>query len=46
MGWGFRQLPEWARVYRNFVAAFVALNQRALAETAGKPTVKELDHLL
>ena len=39
-------LPEWARAYRNFVAAFVALYQRAYAETQLKPTVKELDHLL
>ena len=39
-------VPEWARVYRNFVAAFVVLYQRAHAETPLKPTVKELDHLL
>lgn len=39
-------LPEWARAYRNFVAAFVILYQRAYAETSLKPTVKELDHLL
>ena len=39
-------LPEWARAYRNFVAAFVILYQRAYAETPLKPTVKELDHLL
>ncbi len=40
------QLPEWARAYRNFVAAFVVLHERAHAETPLKPTVKELDHLL
>ena len=39
-------LPEWARAYRNFVAAFVVLYERAHAETPLKPTVKELDHLL
>jgi hypothetical protein len=39
-------LPEWARAYRNFVAAFVVLHERAHAETPLKPTVKELDHLL
>ena len=39
-------LPEWARAYRNFVAAFVVLYQRACTETPLKPTVKELDHLL
>jgi hypothetical protein len=39
-------LPEWARAYRNFVAAFVVLHERAYAETTLKPTVKELDHLL
>jgi hypothetical protein len=39
-------LPEWARAYRNFVAAFVILYQRAYAETSLTPTVKELDHLL
>jgi hypothetical protein len=40
------KLPEWARAYRNFVAAFVVLHKRANAETSLKPTVKELDHLL
>jgi hypothetical protein len=40
------QLPEWARAYRNFVAAFIALYERAYAETTLKPSVKELDHLL
>jgi hypothetical protein len=40
------QLPEWARAYRYFVAAFVVLYERAYAETQLKPTVKELDHLL
>jgi hypothetical protein len=39
-------LPEWTRAYRNFVAAFVVLYERAYAETPLKPTVKELDHLL
>lgn len=39
-------LPERARAYRNFVAAFVVLYERAYAETPLKPTVKELDHLL
>jgi len=39
-------LPEWARAYRNFVAAFVVLYEQACAETPLKPTVKELDHLL
>ncbi len=39
-------LPEWARAYRNLVAAFVVLYERAYAETSLKPTVKELDHLL
>lgn len=32
--------------YRNFVAKFVALHERAHAETGLEPTVKELDHLL
>ena len=40
------QLPEWARAYRNFVAAFVVLYERAHAETGLEPSVKELDHLL
>jgi len=40
------KLPEWARAYRNFVAAFVVLHERANAETSLKPTVKELEHLL
>lgn len=40
------ELPEWALVYRNFVAAFVVLHQRAHEETDRKPTVKELDYLL
>jgi hypothetical protein len=39
-------MPEWARAYRNFVAAFVVLYERAHAQTPFKPTVKELDHLL
>jgi hypothetical protein len=40
------ELPEWARAYRNFVAAFVVLYERAYAEIPLKPTVKQLDHLL
>jgi hypothetical protein len=40
------ELPEWARAYRNFVAAFVVLYERAHVETTLKPTVKDLDHLL
>jgi hypothetical protein len=39
-------LPEGARAYRNFVAAFVVLHERVYAETTLKPTVKQLDHLL
>jgi hypothetical protein len=39
-------LPEGARAYRNFVAAFVVLHERAYAETTLKPTVKQLDDLL
>lgn len=39
-------MPERARAYRNFVAAFVVLYERAHAQTPFKPTVKELDHLL
>jgi hypothetical protein len=40
------ELPEGARAYRNFVAAFVVLYERAYAETPLEPSVKELDHLL
>jgi len=40
------ELPEWARAYRNFVAAFVVFYERAHAKTSLKPTVKELDYLL
>lgn len=40
------QLPERARAYRSFTAAFVVLHERAYAETPLKPSVKELDHLL
>ena len=39
-------LPEWARAYRDFVAACVVLYRRAYAKTTLEPTVKELDHLL
>jgi hypothetical protein len=38
-------LPEGLSAYRSFVAAFVALTERA-TETEIEPTVKELDHLL
>jgi hypothetical protein len=40
------ELPEWARVYRNFVAAFVVLYERTCTEAGRRPSVKELDHLL
>lgn len=40
------ELPEWARTYRNFVAAFVVLYQRFSIKTSLRPTVKEVDHLL
>jgi hypothetical protein len=40
------ELPEWARAYRNFVAAFVILYERARTQTSLKPTVKELDYML
>jgi hypothetical protein len=39
-------LKEWATAYRNFVAAFVVLYERAWAETSLKPSVKEVDYLL
>jgi hypothetical protein len=39
-------LPEWARAYRNFVAAFVILRERIAAETSITASVKETDHLL
>jgi hypothetical protein len=39
-------LPEWSRAYRNFIAAFIVLYERAYSETPLKPTVKELDQLL
>jgi len=39
-------LPESVWAYRNFVAAFVVLHERAYAETNHKPSVKEIDHLL
>jgi hypothetical protein len=39
-------VPEGARAYRNFAAAFVALYEQAYARTPLQPTVKELDHLL
>jgi hypothetical protein len=40
------ELPEWARVYRNFVAALVVLYERISTEAPLQPTVKEVDHLL
>jgi hypothetical protein len=39
-------VEEWATAYRNFVAAFVVLYERAWTETSLKPTVKEVDYLL
>lgn len=39
-------LPEWARYYRNFTAAFIVLYERVTAETSLHVTVKEIDHLL
>jgi hypothetical protein len=39
-------VPDWARAYRNFVAAFVVLHERITVETSIRPTVKEVDHLL
>ena|SRR5690348_1781166 len=39
-------MADWATAYRDFVAAFVALYERANTETAQRPSVKELDHLL
>jgi hypothetical protein len=39
-------LPEWARYYRNFTAAFIVLHERIAAETPLQATVKEVDHLL
>jgi hypothetical protein len=38
--------PDWARAYRNFVAAFIALYEQAWAETALQPSVREIDYLL
>jgi hypothetical protein len=39
-------LPDSARAYRNFVAAFVVLRERISAETSIAASVKEIDHLL
>lgn len=39
-------VPESVWAYRNFVAAFIVLHERAYAETTLKPSVKEIDHLL
>jgi hypothetical protein len=39
-------LPDWARAYRNFAAAFFVLRERINAETSIPATVKEIDHLL
>ncbi|MGO9781660.1 MAG: hypothetical protein ACLPKE_00300 [Streptosporangiaceae bacterium] len=41
------KLPEWARAYLNFIAAFVnGLHERASVETSLRPTVKQLGHML
>ena len=40
------KLPEWARAYLNFIAAFVVLHERASVETSLRPTVKQLGHML
>jgi hypothetical protein len=39
-------LPDWARAYRNYVAAFVVLYERAWAETELRPSVRDIDYLL
>jgi hypothetical protein len=39
-------LPDWARAYRNFVAAFVVLYERVWAETPLQPSVRDIDYLL
>lgn len=39
-------LSDWARAYRNFVAAFVVLRERIVSETSIAASVKETDHLL
>jgi hypothetical protein len=39
-------LPDWSRAYRNYVAAFVVLYERALAETPLQPNVRDVDYLL
>jgi hypothetical protein len=39
-------VPEWARYYRNFAAAFIVLSERIRAETGLQATVKEVDYLL
>jgi hypothetical protein len=39
-------IPDWARAYRNFVAAFVLSYERVWTETSLRPTVKQVDHLL
>jgi hypothetical protein len=40
------EAPDWARAYRNFVAAFIVLCDRINAETSLTASVKETDHLL
>lgn len=39
-------LPDWARDYRNFVAAFVVLRERIASQALITVSVKETDHLL
>jgi len=39
-------MPEWARTYRNFVAAFVVLYERDPYQDTAEATAKQSDHLL
>ncbi len=39
-------LPDCARAYRNFVAAFVVLYERCWAKTPLQPSVRDIDYLL
>ena len=39
-------LPDWARAYRNFAAAFIVLYERVLVDAKVKPSVKEVDYML
>jgi hypothetical protein len=39
-------LPDWSRLYRNYVASFMVLYERALAETSLRPSVRDVDYLL